>query len=184
MRALALAAALLAASPVAASDLFEPGAVLCSNYDALTRTCRTITTVTAVEEGRRYAQSRRMVAMPDENLLLETEGVARIEGNRVCSLSDTAEPRFSPGHYAYTSVLISVYKSKRDEKLRRGVCHEYRPCGDGWNVYISFEDEPEPRLVSWTRIFGPRDAERLGLELRYRDFGERELTPVRCGAIG
>lgn len=176
---LALFAA-LSATPVAAEELFRPGTVLCSNYNDRTRSCRTITTVVRVEDGKRYARSRRMVAMPDENLLLETEGVAWVEGNRVCGIGPTAEPRFSPVKSRYNPVLMQVYKDKRDKKLARGVCHEYRRCGEGWSVYVSYDDQPEARMVSWTRIFGPDDKGGLGLTLRYREFGISERPPRRC----
>jgi len=180
-----MAMALLPSSPsIAQESLFEAGTVLCSNYQPRNRSCRTITTVTSLDDDRRYARSRRMVAMPDENLLLETEGVDRIDGKRVCGIGPTGEPRISPDHYSYTPVLLAVYKDKRDKKLARGVCHEYRRCGSGWHVYITYDDAPEPRLVSLTTVFGPDDPARLGLSLRYREFGVNERTPSDCNPLG
>ena len=177
--------AVLPATPsLAQENLFELGTVLCSNYDERTRTCRTITTVTTLDDDLRYARTRRMVAMPDENLLLETQGVDRVEGNRVCGIGPTGEPRVSPDHYSYTSVLLAVYKDKRDKKIARGVCHEYRRCGAGWHVYITYDDQPEPRLVSFTTMFGPEDPRRFGLSLRYREFGVNERTPSDCPPAG
>ncbi len=169
------------AAPAAAADgLFAAGTVLCSNFNQRHRTCRAITTVTALEGDQRFAVSRRMVAMPEENLLLETEDVARVEGNRVCAIGPTGEPRIAPDHYSYTPVLLAVYKDKRDEKLARGVCHEYRRCGAGWDVYVTYDDAPESRLVSFTTVFGPDDPGRFGLSLRYREFGIAERTPSDC----
>ena len=168
-------------APVFANDdLFAAGTVLCSNFSKRFRTCPAITTVTSLEGDLRYAISRRMVAMPEENLLLETEDVARVEGNKVCGIGPTAEPRISPDHYSYTPVLLAVYKDKRDKKLARGVCHEYRPCGDGWDVYVSYEDVAEAKPVSFTTVFGPDDPGRFGLSLRYREFGIAERTPSDC----
>lgn len=169
---------------VPAESLFAPGTVLCSNYRERTRSCRTITTVTALQDGVRYTQSRRFVAMPDENLLLETEGTARVEGNKVCAIGPTADPRISPDHHPYAAVLIAVYERRRDKKIRRGVCHEYRRCGTGWEVYITYDDEPEPRLVSYTTVFGPQDEGRLGLSLRYREFGVSERAVSECSPYG
>jgi len=173
--------ALLPAAPVSAEEeLFEAGTVLCSNFDPRNRSCRAITTVTDMKGGERFARSRRMVAMPDENLLLETQEVARIEGNRVCQTGSTGTPRLAPDHYSYAPILLSVYEDKRDAKVARGVCHEYRRCGSGWHVYVTYDDAPEPRLVSHTTVFGPDDPGRLGLSLRYRQFGINERTPSNC----
>lgn len=165
---------------IAAESLFEAGTVLCSNFVERNRTCRAITTVTSLDGDLRYAVSRRMVAMPEENLLLETAEIARVIGNKVCAIGPTAEPVIAPDHYSYTPVLLSVYKDKRDEKLSRGVCHEYRQCADGWDVYVSYDDAPEPSLVSFTTVFGPNDPGRFGLSLRYREFGIAERTPSKC----
>lgn len=168
------------ASAQANENLFAAGTVLCSNFSQRHRTCRAITTVTALDGDLRYAISRRMVAMPEENLLLQTEDVARVEGNRVCGMGPTAEPRFTPDHYSYTPVLMAVYKDKRDEKLARGVCHEYRKCGAGWDVYVSYDDVSEAKPVSFTTVFSPDDPGRFGLSLRYREFGVAERTPSDC----
>jgi len=170
--------------PVASENLFETGTVLCSNFRPRTRSCRTITTVTALEDDVRHSQSRRFVAMPDENLLLETEGTARVEGTKVCASGPTADPTLTPDHHAYHEVLIAVYERRRDKKIGRGVCHEYRRCGTGWEVYITYDDEPEPRLVSFTTVFGPNDPGRLGLSLRYREFGVSERAVSECSPYG
>jgi len=172
------------ALPVADENLFAAGTVLCSNFRPRTRSCRTITTVTALEDGIRFAESRRFVAMPDENLLLETAGTGRVDGTKVCAQGPTADPRMTPDHHAYAAVLIAVYERRRDKKIARGVCHEYRRCGPGWEVYISYDDEPEPRLVSYTTVFGPDDPGRLGLSLRYREFGLRERAVSECAPYG
>ena len=169
---------------VESDNLFEEGTVLCSNFQARTRSCRTITTVTALEDGVRFARSRRFVAMPDENLLLETEGTAGVEGTKVCALGPTVDPKITPDHHAYAEVLLAIYERRRDKKISRGVCHEYRRCGSGWEVYISYDDEPEPRLVSFTTVFGPDDPGRLGLSLRYREFGVKESTISECSTYG
>lgn len=185
-----IAAALLSSSayadalPVTDENLFAAGTVLCSNFRPRTRSCRTITTVTALEDGVRSTESRRFVAMPDENLLLETEGTARVERTKVCALGPTADPRMTPDHHAYAEVLIAIYERRRDKKITRGVCHEYRRCGAGWEVYISYNDEDEPRLVSFTTVFGPDDPGRLGLSLRYREFGVRERAVSECSPYG
>jgi len=176
--------ATLSAAPVSAEEpLFETGTVICSHYQPRTRSCRTITTVTGMKDGERLARSRRMVAMPEENLLLETHGAARVEGRRVCPSGAIAQPVLSPDHYSYAPVLLSVYEDKRDQKIARGVCHEYRRCGSRWHVYVTYDDEPEPRLVSLTTVFGPDDPGRLGLSLRYREFGVRVRTPENCKAL-
>ena len=170
--------------PVAPENLFEAGTVLCSNFRPRTRSCRTITTVTALEDGVRYSQRRRFVAMPAENLLLETEGTGRVDGTKVCAMGKTADPRITPDHHAYAEVLLAIYERRRDKKIERGVCHEYRRCGPGWEVYISYDDEPEPRLVSYTTVFGPDDPGRLGLSLRYREFGVKERAVSECSPYG
>ena len=161
-------------------DLFAAGTVLCSNFQPRTRSCRTITTVSALQDGMRHSSSRRFIAMPDENLLLETEGMGRVEGTKVCAVGPTADPRISPDHHAYAEVLVAIYERRRDKKIERGVCHEYRRCGAGWEVYINYDDEPDPRLVSFTTVFGPDDPGRFGLSLRYREFGVRERTVSKC----
>jgi len=170
--------------PVEPVDLFATGTVLCSNFEPRTRSCRTITTVKALEGGVRYSHSRRFVAMPDENLLLETEGIARVEGTKVCAVGPTAVPQLSPDHHAYSAVLLVIYERRRDKKIERGVCHEYRRCGPGWEVYISYDDEPAPRLVSYTTVFGPDDPGRFGLSLRYREFGVKERAVSECSPYG
>ena len=169
---------------VTADGLFLPGTVLCSNFDPRTRSCRTITTVTALENGVRYSRSRRFIAMPDENLLLETEGTGRVDGTKVCASGPTADPVISPDYHGYADVLLSVYERRRDRKIERGVCHEYQRCGAGWEVYISYDDEPKPRLVSITTVFGPDDPGRLGLSLRYRKFGVTEPSISECSSFG
>lgn len=175
-----------AAVPAAAQDsaLFEPGTVLCSNFDQRTRSCRTITTVTALKNGLRTAYSRRMVAMPDENLLLETESISRVEGNRVCVTGESAPPRISPDHHSYAQVLLAVYQAQLDKRIARGTCHEYRRCGARWHVYLTYPGDAEPKLVSLTTIYRPDDPKRLGLQLRYREFGITEPTPSECDPIG
>ena len=172
------------ALPVADDTLFAAGTVLCSNFQARTRSCRTITTVTALQDGVRHAHSRRFVAMPDENLLLETQGMGRVEGTKVCAAGPTADPMVTPDHHAYAAVLLAIYERGRDKKISRGVCHEYRRCGSGWEVYISYDDEPEPRLVSYTTVFGPDDPGRFGLSLRYREFGVKERAVSECSPYG
>ncbi len=179
---LLLAGAAFASAPSASAEktLFETGTVLCSNFDPRNRSCRTITTVTAMEDGQRFARSRRMVAMPEENLLLETQEIAEIDGHRVCQTGSSAPPTIAPDHYSYAPVLLSVYEDKRDKKLARGVCHEYQKCGSGWHVYVSYDDAPEPQLVSFTTVFGPDDSGSLGLSLRYREFGYSERIGTDC----
>jgi len=182
-----LRAALLAAlwaMPVSAEELFREGTVLCSNYDARTHSCRTITRVDRVADGKRYATTRRMIALPEENLLLITKEVARLDGDRVCGAGSTAEPEFVPDTSRYKPMLLGVYKSRRDQNIARGVCHVYRPCGEGWSVFVYDKENRSPKMVSWTRIFGPDDAQRLGLDLRYREFGINERNPKRCGPVG
>ena len=169
---------------VESENLFEEGTVLCSNFRERTRSCRTITTITALEDGVRSSRSRRFVAMPDENLLLETEGTARVDGTKVCAMGKIADPRLTPDHHAYAEVLIAIYERRRDRKITRGVCHEYRRCGTGWEVYITYDDDPVPRLVSYTTVFGPDDPGRLGLSLRYREFGVKERAVSECSPYG
>ncbi len=180
-------AALLAAfwvTSVSAEDLFRPGTVLCSNFDERTHSCRTITTVDRVEDGKRYATTRRMIALPEENLLLITKEVARLSGNRVCGIGSSAEPSFVPDTSRYVPMLLGVYTARRDQNIARGVCHEYRPCGEGWSVFVYDDKTPGPKMVSWTRIFSPDDGQSRGLDLRYREFGVIERNPKRCGPIG
>ena len=159
---------------------FAEGSVLCSNFDPLTETCRTITDVTRVDGNLRYAKSRRYVAVPDEMLLLETEGTSRIDGAKVCGIGVTAPPRITPSYSRYADAILTVHIRKRDYKIARGDCLIYKPCGTGYHLHRLQEGVIDDKARSLTTIFAPDDPRIGRLTLRERVFGIPEPVPSQC----
>lgn len=178
--------ALLVPAQVSAepTPLFPAGSVLCSNFDPLTQTCRTITEVTRLEGDLRYSKSRRHVAVPDEMLLLETEGTARVDGLQVCGVEPTAPPRLSPMSNRYAEAVLHVHIEKRDYRLARGDCLIYKPCGSGYHLLRMQDGVVDDRPRSLTKIFLPGDPRIERVTLRERIFGVPEPVPSECEPIG
>jgi len=177
-----IGAVLLSVGPAHAqqSEFLTPGSVLCSNYDPLTDTCRTITNITRVEGDLRYSRSRRKVALPDESLLLETEGVSRVDGLRVCGVAPTAEPRITPADSKYAEALLLVHTRKRDYRIERGDCIVYKPCGTGYHLFRFLDGKLDDKQRSLTTIFYPGDPRIDRVTLRDRVFAVPETPPSEC----
>ena len=175
-------------SPLLASaeptPLFPTGSLLCSNYDPVTATCRTITEVTRLDGDMRYAKSRRHVALPDEMLLLETEGVARVDGLKVCGVRPTAPPRITPMSSRYAEPILQVHIEKRDYRLARGDCLIYKPCGSGYHMLRVQAGIVDDKPRSLTTIFPPGDPMIEQITLRKRVFGIPEPVPSECEPMG
>ena len=178
----ALAVSLVPFQPALADaqPSFEAGSILCSNLDPLNETCSGITEVTRIEGDLRYAKSRRHVAVPDEMLLLETEGTARIDGAKVCGVGVTAPPRITPSYSRYADAILTVHIRKRDYKIARGDCLIYKPCGSGYHLHRLQEGVFDDKPRSLTTIFAPGDPRIARLTLRERIFGVPENVPSEC----
>ncbi len=185
IRAVILAAAALLTGTVQAAenDLLIEGSVLCSNFDPLTDTCRTITAVTKIDGNLRYSRSRRKVALPDESLLLETEGIARVEGLRVCGVRPTAKPRVTPADSKYAAAVLMVHIRKRDFRIKRGDCIIYKPCGSGYHLFRFQNGRLDDKQRSFTTVFRPGDPRIGRITLRDRVFGVPETPPSECEPV-
>jgi len=177
-----LVLALLMAVPANAQedDLFAVGTVFCSNHDPLTQTCKTITTVTQQQGSIRYSRSLRRIALPDSQVLMETQGFGRVEGSKTCALGSTAPPSVTPPDNEYVPALLTVYVSKRDSLIAKGVCAEYRPCGSGYRVYRTHDGLHEPKLIAFATIFRAGDPRIASLTPRDRVFGVPEPIKPEC----
>ncbi len=162
------------------SEFLTLGSVLCSNFEPLTQTCRTITEITKIDGNLRYSRSRRKVALPDESLLLETEGIARVEGLRICGVRPTAEPRVTPADSQYAEAILTVHTRKRDFRIARGDCIVYKPCGSGYHLFLFQDGKLDDRQRSLTTIFYPGDPRIDRVTLRDRVFGVPETPPSEC----
>jgi hypothetical protein len=166
------------------SALFAPGSIICINFDPLSNTCRTINAVTRIEGDLRYDTSRRNVAVPGEALLLETEGVARVDGLKVCGIAATAPPRITPVYSRYADAIRSVHIQKRDYRIARGDCLIYKPCGTAFHIYRLQDGVLDEKPRSIATVFEPDDPRIESLTLRERIFGVLEPLPPLCEPIG
>jgi len=178
-----LATFVLSPAQAEQSEFLIPGSVLCNNYDPVDETCRTITEVTRVEGNLRYSRSRRKVALPDESLLLETEGISQVDGLRVCGVRPTAEPRITPADSKFAEAVMTVHTSKRDFRIARGDCVVYKPCGSDYHLFLIQDGKLDDRQRSLTTIFYPGDPRIDRVTLRGRIFGIPEAAPSDCEPI-
>lgn len=186
MRACVCLAGLCLSVPAQAETVpvIETGSVLCSNFDPLTETCRTIAEVTRVAGDLRYVRARRNIALPDEAILLESEGVSRVDGRRSCLLAPTATPRVTPETSRYAEAVLAVFTRKRNFRIERGDCIVYKPCGTGWHLFHEQGGVMDPKIRAFTTIFPPGDPRIPRLSLRERVFGVPEVPPSECEPVG